>query len=132
MHDLFMVAAAWLVALFVSRSIIAASATDWPALVTSASLIILLQGLVHWRVGLYRGLWRFASLPDLANLVKVAVLAGISGTAVLFVLEAPLELVMLVVWLFRVLLLLRLGVPRQLYRLFTVLRLDGSHILQMS
>lgn len=131
MHDLFMVAAAWLVALFVSRSIIAASATDWPALVTSASLIILLQGLVHWRVGLYRGLWRFASLPDLANLVKVAVLAGISGTAVLFVLEAPLELVMLMVWLFPVLLLLSLGVPRLLYRMFKDMRLEVHRRRQM-
>src|SRR5690625_7971049 len=104
-----MVAAAWLVALFASRSIIAASATDWPALAASAGLIIVLQGLVHWRVGLYRGLWRFASLPDLANLVKVAVLAGISGTAVLFVLEAPRELVMRRVWLFPVPALLRRG-----------------------
>src|SRR5699024_4330200 len=118
MHDLFMVAAAWLVAVFGSRSIIAASATDWPALVGSAILMILLQVLAHWRVGLSRGLRRLASLPDPANLVKVAVPAGISGTAVLFVLEAPLELVMRRVWLFPVLLLLSLGVPRLLYRMF--------------
>ena len=45
--------------------------TDPPALPlwTPETLIVLLaQGVVFWQAGLYRGLWRFASVPDLWNI----------------------------------------------------------------
>jgi hypothetical protein len=45
-----------------------------PSLTSPEMLLVLIaQGLVLWRVGLYRGLWRFASVPDLFNLAKAAV-----------------------------------------------------------
>src|SRR5690606_41816363 len=40
-----------------------------PPLSTSEILLVLgAQGAVFWQVGLYRGVWRFASLPDLVNI----------------------------------------------------------------
>ena len=38
------------------------------------AIVIVAQGLMLRVVGLYRGLWRFASLPDLANLVRGSLL----------------------------------------------------------
>jgi FlaA1/EpsC-like NDP-sugar epimerase len=35
---------------------------------------VLAQGAVFWSVGLYRGLWRFASVPDLWNISKACLL----------------------------------------------------------
>jgi FlaA1/EpsC-like NDP-sugar epimerase len=123
-HDLLMVAAAWLVARLASIWLLGSPATDWPRFAIEVTLIVLLQGFLHWRAGLYRGVWRFASLPDLGNLVRAAILAAISGAAVLLALEAPLELMVLMVWLFPALLLLALGVPRLTYRVFKDMRLE--------
>ena len=39
--------------------------------------IVPLKALIFWRFGLYRGLWRFASLPDLQRIVAAVVFAGI-------------------------------------------------------
>ena len=40
----------------------------------SVAIVMLAQGLVFWWVGLYRGVWRFASVPDLLNILKASVL----------------------------------------------------------
>jgi FlaA1/EpsC-like NDP-sugar epimerase len=45
---------------------------------TEDAIVLLAQGLVLWRVGLYRGLWRFASVPDLFNLAKAALFGMIA------------------------------------------------------
>src|SRR5690606_37184214 len=37
-------------------------------------LVLVAQGAVFWQVGLYRGVWRFASLPDLVNILKAAMI----------------------------------------------------------
>lgn len=123
-HDLIMVVAAWILARLASVWLLGSSAMDWQQLAIEANLIIVLQGFLHWRAGLYRGVWRFASLPDLGNLVRAAILAAVSGAAVLLVLEAPLELMVLMVWLFPALLLFNLGVPRLTYRVFKDMRLE--------
>jgi FlaA1/EpsC-like NDP-sugar epimerase len=36
------------------------------------------QAVFFWRVGMYRGLWRYASLPDLQRIVLAAALGGLS------------------------------------------------------
>lgn len=123
-HDLVMVVAAWLLARLASLWLLGSPSMDWQQVVIEANLIIILQGFLHWRAGLYRGVWRFASLPDLGNLIRAAVLAAVSGAAVLLVLEAPLELMVLMVWLFPALLLFNLGVPRLMYRVFKDMRLE--------
>ncbi|WP_376689997.1 polysaccharide biosynthesis protein [Wenzhouxiangella sp. EGI_FJ10409] len=123
-HDLIMVAAAWLLARLASVWLLGSAAMDWRQVAIEANLIIVLQGFLHWRAGLYRGVWRFASLPDLGNLVRAAILAAVSGAAVLLLLDAPLELMVLMVWLFPALLLFNLGVPRLTYRVFKDMRLE--------
>lgn len=124
LHDLFMVAVAWQIARLISSNLVQVPAFGWAAVTTSTILIVLLQGVVHWRVGLYRGLWRFASLPDLGNLLRAAALAAVTCVAVLMLLEVPLELTALMIWLFPVLLLVHMGVPRLLYRVFKDMRLE--------
>ena len=42
------------------------------------------QGAVFWWMGLYRGLWRFASLPDLWNIVKACALGFLGVVLGLF------------------------------------------------
>lgn len=123
-HDLFMVAAAWLIARLASVWLLGTGIPPWQQLAVEVNLILLVQGFLHWRAGLYRGVWRFASLPDLGNLLRVAVLAAASCAAVLLLRSTPLELMVLMIWLFPALLLLSLGVPRLIYRVFKDMRLE--------
>ena len=51
---------------------------------TTVLIVMVAQGLVSWRVGLYRGLWRFASVPDLVNIFKASILGVLAAVVGLF------------------------------------------------
>jgi FlaA1/EpsC-like NDP-sugar epimerase len=121
-HDLIMIATAWTLARVATAWLAGSGEVAWSQLALELNFILLAQGFLHWRAGLYRGVWRFASLPDLANLLRTAVLGAVSGGAVLLVLRAPVELMVLMVWLFPILLAILLGVPRLFYRVFKDMR----------
>lgn len=123
-HDLIMIAVAWLVARLATFWLLESGNIDLKQLAIEVNLILILQGFLHWRAGLYRGVWRFASLPDLGNLVRAALLAAVSSGVVLVLMDAVLELTVLMVWLFPALLLFNLGVPRLVYRVFKDMRLE--------
>src|SRR3546814_7457222 len=65
---------------------------DLPFWSPEVLLILFAQGLVFWKVGLYRGVWRFASLPDLLNILKAS-LAGLLAIVLALFLYNSLELV---------------------------------------
>lgn len=70
-HDLVQVWACWVVLHAARYSMLVQPPglpyADWRTLV-----VLIVQAVVFWRVGLYRGLWRFASVPDLWNIFKSA------------------------------------------------------------
>lgn len=79
-------------------------------------IVLTAQGVVLWRVGLYRGLWRFASVPDLWNLVKASAIGLLTIVLGLF-LYNRLDLVpRTVLLLYPFALIGLLGTPRLLYR----------------
>lgn len=79
-------------------------------------LVVAVQGTVFWYFGLYRGVWRFASLPDLIRIVKAVVL-GTALTAVgLFLLTRMEGIPRSLLPLHAVLLVMLLGGPRLVYR----------------
>jgi len=123
-HDLFMIVAAWVSARIGTLWLLGESSIGWQQIAVEVNLILIIQGFLQWRAGLYRGVWRFASLPDLGNLVRAAVLGAVAGAAVLLLLEATVELIVLMVWVFPILLLLLLGLPRLTYRVFKDMRLE--------
>ncbi|MCA0198568.1 MAG: polysaccharide biosynthesis protein [Proteobacteria bacterium] len=117
LHDLLMVYVCWQL-LHVLRYAIRQE--SWPLFDFSPTIawVLVAQGLVFWRVGLYRGLWRFASVPDLWNILKAALLglvAIILGLAVYNRLGAVPRTV-LIVYPFALTALL--GLPRLLYRVW--------------
>ena len=119
-HDLLMVALTWVALRWLAGL---AGAPPPASLAMELAITVMLQGLILWRVGLYRGLWRFASLPDLANLVRAAV------TGLVFIMMALLLLGLLpevprrVLVPYPFLLVLLLGSPRMAYRLWKDARL---------
>ncbi|MBI5558031.1 MAG: polysaccharide biosynthesis protein [Deltaproteobacteria bacterium] len=92
-----------------------------------AGLALPVHGVIFWILGLYRGMWRFASLPDLSRILKSAVLGALVVTllgAVLFRLEGVPRSVLLLAPL---LLILGLAAPRLCYRWFKDHRLQLQH-----
>jgi FlaA1/EpsC-like NDP-sugar epimerase len=89
-----------------------------PLLFFSSTVLIVLvaQGLVSWRVGLYRGLWRFASVPDLLNIFKASLL-GLLAVLVGLFFYSRLDLVSrAALLLYPIVLTMLLGAPRLLFR----------------
>lgn len=83
-------------------------------------LMILISLPVHaitfWLFGLYRGIWRFASIPDLVRIVKAVVLATLLSFVAMFVLQRLEGLPRSVLVLYPGLLIMGLAAPRLLYR----------------
>ncbi len=114
-HDLFMVALAWIGLFWVRYSMVADGAM--PAFdFLQLAIVLSLQGMVFWQVGLYRGLWRFASVPDLANLLKASLLGLLLIVIGLFLYNRLQAVPRAVLVLYPVTLVALLGMPRLLYR----------------
>lgn len=116
-HDMLMVWLCWQGLHYMRYALLPSPAAS-PIWSVEVVIVLLAQGLVFWQVGLYRGLWRFASVPDLWNILKASVLGLLAialglalynrmGTVPRAVLVAyPLALAGL------------LGVPRLVYRVW--------------
>ena len=80
------------------------------------AISIPLQLLVFWYFGLYRGIWRFASVPDLLRILQ-AVFAGVLFSFIaMFVLQRLEGIPRSVLVLYPVILAIGLAAPRLFYR----------------
>lgn len=114
-HDLLMVWLCWH-GLHWLRYAMVQGAPPQPWWSAESIIVLAAQGLVFWRVGLYRGLWRFASVPDLGNIFKAG-LIGLLAIAMGLVIYNRMDAVSrAVLVLYPFALVGMLGVPRLLYR----------------
>lgn len=115
-HDLLMIPVAWLLAYWLRFNLGEIPAEFLEGAVLALPLVILIQGAVNWMFGLYRGVWRFASLPDLMRITK-AVLAGTTlSLFALFILNRMETVPRSVPVLYFVAQILLLAGPRLFYR----------------
>ncbi len=77
--------------------------------------IILYQAIIFWLFGLYRGVWRFASIPDLTRIVK-AVLVGTLNIALILYLIKNSAIPRIIPILYGLLLGVGLAGARSLFR----------------
>lgn len=114
-HDLLMVAATWLLLRWLAGQAGAPPATFlWQEL----AIALVIQGVVFWRVGLYRGVWRFASMPDLLNIASAAFIGLLLIVPTFMVLGMLPEVPRRVLVPYAPFLILSLGLPRLVYRLW--------------
>jgi len=124
-HDLVMVAVSWLAAGWIINRGGAAGIIASLPLFLELFLVMMAQGLVLWSTGLYKGLWRFASFPDLWNIVRAASFGTILIVAVLTIFYgAHVRQILPAVLMYPAILFLTLGLPRMFYRFW-----KDSHIL---
>lgn len=79
-------------------------------------LALPIQMASFWCFGLYRGIWRFASMPDLLRILKAVFLGTIFTFIVMFVLQRLADMPRSVLLLYPVILSLGLASPRMFYR----------------
>ncbi len=115
LHDLAMVWLAWYVMNLVRYSM-QPEAPMVPLFAPELPLVLTAQGLVLWWTGLYRGLWRFASLPDLWNIARAGVFGALGISLALFLFSRLEGVPRSVLVFYPVALLVVLGAPRLLYR----------------
>jgi FlaA1/EpsC-like NDP-sugar epimerase len=115
-HDLLTIPASWLLAYWLRFNLDRIPPDFVTGALQSLPWVILMQGSIYWFFGLYRGVWRFASLPDLVRITQ----AILTGTAVivvmLFIANRSALIPRSVPVLYLGLQLLLLAGPRLIYR----------------
>jgi FlaA1/EpsC-like NDP-sugar epimerase len=122
-HDIAMVALSFLISLYLrlGGEVVAYKPRLMAVYIVSLALI---AAVVYRLTGLYRGIWRYASLPDLYNIVRAVSLTILVFLPVMFVLtrlEGLPRSTLLINWF---VLIALLGAPRLAYRLFKDRGLD--------
>jgi O-antigen biosynthesis protein WbqV len=125
-HDLVATAAA-LVASFYLRFEEAGLSERLDALGIVLPCLLVYAMLIYWVFDLYRAKWRFASLPDLANILRASTVLAVSLLVVDYILLSPNvlgrfffgKLTILLYWVLQVFFL---GGPRLAYRYFRYTR----------
>lgn len=114
-HDLIVVWLCWQLLHALRYSMLRDSSPDLPLWNLSTIVVLLAQGLVFWQVGLYRGLWRFASVPDLWNIFKAS-FCGLLVIVLALSVDRLNGVPLSVLAVYPFLLAAMLGGPRLLYR----------------
>ncbi len=112
-HDIAASAAAWIVAFWL-RFNLEVPAPFSALMLDSLLWVVPLQAAIFWFFGLYRGIWRYASVPDLKRIVAAVAVAALTLPAIFLMLRAPVPRSVLI--LDPLLLVMMMGGSRFAYR----------------
>jgi FlaA1/EpsC-like NDP-sugar epimerase len=117
-HDLLMIPLAWFGAYWLRFNLDFIPEGFFNQALMLLPVIVVAQGGMFWYFGLYRGIWRFASIPDLVRIIKAVTAGVVVAAAASFILTRLQGVPRSVFVLDGILLILLLGGPRFIYRLF--------------
>jgi len=126
LHDVLMATIAWTVAFLLRFEFnleMLEAAAYWQVLLITLPIHL----IISYAFGLYRGLWRFASIPDLWNIIRVVAISSVLLVTVLFLINRVEGVPRSSLAVYPLLLIFLLGSPRLLYRIWRdgQLRSDG-------
>ncbi len=134
LYDVLVAVLAWLGAYWL-RFNLAVPPEFQAAALSTLAWVVPLQAAVFWRFGLYRGIWRFASLPDLKRIVLAVGIAALLIPLVLILFRVSAVVPRSVLILDPLLLVIVMGGSRLAYRawkehrLASMLRPDSKPVL---
>ena len=117
-HDLFMTWLAWMISYVIRYYSLGKDVSEISWFGLEIGLVILIQGVIAYYFNLYRGIWRFASIPDLINIAKSALLGTLVIGFVLFLIYRADGVPRAVLLLYPFILMVLWGIPRLTYRVF--------------
>jgi FlaA1/EpsC-like NDP-sugar epimerase len=92
--------------------------------------VVPMQGVIFWCFGLYRGIWRYASMPDLRRIFFAVLAATVGIVLLLWMLRLDVNVPRSVLIIHPLLLLMLMGGSRLIYRLWKEKLLYGDFQLQ--
>lgn len=116
-HDALMVPVAWFAAFWLRYNLSDFSHLTWMVALNTLPIVIAVQTLAAIWVGCYRGMWRFASLPDLIRIVKAVVIGALLSLACIYIFNHLVNMPRAVFPLYVILLTACWGGPRIIYRM---------------
>ena len=128
-HDFLMVSLAWAAA-YLTRYQYSLGDAEIQSMLQLLPVVLVVQGIVLWRVGLYRGVWRFSSVPDVWHIIRSVAIGTLAISLVLFLFTRLEGVPRSVLAFYAVYLTLFLGVPRLIYRIYRDQKLQWSNISQ--
>jgi len=114
LHDLAMAVLAWWIAKLLRYTLRPDELVSFQSL--EFPIVLLVQGLIFRWTGLYKSVWRFASLPDLWNIARAVVVGSLFIGVSLFLYNRLEGVPRSVLVLYPLLLAALLGLPRLAYR----------------
>ncbi len=124
LHDLIACVLAWLGGYWLRFNLSIPEEYDQAAL-SNLLWVVPLQAAIFWRFGLYQGIWRFASLPDLKRILKAVGVAAVATPVVMILFRVEAVVPRTVMLLDPILLLLIVGGNRLAYRAWRERRLTN-------
>jgi FlaA1/EpsC-like NDP-sugar epimerase len=115
-HDLVMIPVAWLAAYLLRFNLGPVPEAYLTQALTVLPFVVIIQGAAFWYFGLYRGVWRFASVPDLMRILKAIASGVLVSAAAIFVATRMQDVPRSIFPLYGLILILLLGGPRMIYR----------------
>ena len=116
LHDVGAVVLAWLGAYWLRFNLEMPPRLYWDTALVALPMVIAVHSVVFWLMGLYRGLWRYASLPDLQRILVAVGLAALAVPALFTLIAFPSVIPRSVYLLCPVLVVGAMGASRLLYR----------------
>ncbi|MCU7929652.1 MAG: polysaccharide biosynthesis protein [Candidatus Thiodiazotropha sp. (ex Codakia rugifera)] len=131
-HDLLMVPIAWFLAFWFRYNLEVLPAAYYQDALVGLLFVLPIQLTAFLLFGLYRGIWRYASLPDIIRILKAVFVGAIVSVALLFVFTRAGGIPRSVPVIYAILLVMLLSGPRLIYRLLKDHHLDlkpGQRVL---
>jgi FlaA1/EpsC-like NDP-sugar epimerase len=129
MHDVIVAFVAWGLS-FLLRFNFEIPTSFYIHLTETVFWVVLVQSIVFVLLGLYQGVWRFASIPDLKRIIKAVAIAAIAVAALILMINPLVAVPRTVLILDPILLVLMMGGSRFVYRAWKEYRLYGASLLR--
>lgn len=129
MHDIIVAFVAWNLS-FLLRFNFEIPANFYVHLTETVLWVVLVQAIVFVLFGLYQGVWRFASIPDLKRIINAVLVGSVVVTALLLMIHPSVVVPRSVLILDPILLVLMMGGTRFAYRAWKEHHLYGASLLQ--
>lgn len=133
-HDVIVVIAAWIMA-FALRFNFHIPAEFVGYIIHSLPVIFVFHSICFYSFGLYKGVWRFASLPDLKRIMRAVAFAALLSATFALLVHPSIIIPRSVLILNPILLLVTMGGSRFIYRawkerrLFNTLAVQGKPVI---
>jgi len=116
LHDVAVVALAWLGAYLLRFNLEVPPRVFWDTALFALPGVVAVYAVVFWLMGLYRGLWRYASLPDLQRIVVAVGIAALATPTLFTLIAFPSVIPRSVYLICPILVVVAMGGSRLAYR----------------